>query len=129
MTKVVLDASAVIALLRREPGAELVEKAIGDAEISAVNYAEIVSYYSHARKPESEIDAMLGNLPFVVVPVDERLGRLAGHLRAVTSGSGLSLGDRFCLALAKQQKLSVLTADREWQTIAEAVGVKIIIIR
>jgi ribonuclease VapC len=129
MTTVILDASAVIALLKAEPGADMVMQALGDAKISAINYAEVISHFVHAKMPAAAVDAMIGPLPLVVVPVDEKLARLAGHLRAKTLGAGLSLGDRFCLALAKQEKLPAWTADRHWLGIAAALGVEITLIR
>ena len=42
MTSVVLDASAVIAVLRSEPGADIVRSALSDAVITAVNYSEVL---------------------------------------------------------------------------------------
>ncbi|MEO6608166.1 MAG: type II toxin-antitoxin system VapC family toxin [Aestuariivirga sp.] len=129
MMTVVLDASALIALLKNEPGAEMVAQALSDTKITAVNYAEVISHFVHAGMPATEVDAMLCPLPLVIVPADENLARLAGHLRAQTASAGLSLGDRFCIALAKIDKLPAWTADRQWQSIAASVDVKITIIR
>ena len=44
-------------------------------------------------------------------------------------GSGLSLGDRFCLALAKRLDCPALTADRAWLPVADDAGVRIELIR
>lgn len=129
MTTIVLDASALIAMLKHEPGGDMVAKAIGDSKITAINYAEVISHFCYAGMPVAEVDAMLNPLPLVIVPADEKLARLAGHLRTITSSAGLSLGDRFCLALAQLEKLPAWTSDRKWQTIAEAVQVEITIIR
>lgn len=129
MTTIVLDASALIAMLKKEPGGDKVAQVIGDTKITAINYAEVISHFCHAGMPVVEVDAMLSPLPMVVVSADEKLARLAGHLRTLTSSAGLSLGDRFCLALAKLEKLPAWTSDRKWQTIAEAVQVEITNIR
>ena len=129
MTPIVLDASALIAMLKKEPGGDKVAQVIGDTKITAINYAEVISHFCHAGMPVVEVDAMLSPLPMVVVSADEKLARLAGHLRTLTSSAGLSLGDRFCLALAKLEKLPAWTSDRKWQTIAEAVQVEITNIR
>ena len=51
MSEVVLDASARIALLRDEPGADKVANAIADARMSSVNFAEVVSHFIHAGMP------------------------------------------------------------------------------
>lgn len=72
---------------------------------------------------------MLSALPYTVVAADEALGWEAGFLRAATAVAGLSLGDRFCLALARRLELPVYTADRAWKEAASAVGVKVTTIR
>jgi ribonuclease VapC len=129
MTTIVLDASALIAMLKHEPGGDSVAKAIGDSKITAINYAEVVSHFCHAGMPVTEVDAMLNPLPLVIVAADAKLARLAGQLRTITSSAGLSLGDRFCLALAKSENLPAWTSDRKWQSISEAVQVEIMLIR
>lgn len=97
----VFDASALIAMLKGERGAAKVAAVIAGARVSSVNYAEVVSHFIHAGMPEREVDVMLDPLPLTVVPVDKALGQIAGRLRATTFKAGLSLGDRFCLALAR----------------------------
>ena len=129
MTTIVLDASALIAMLKQELGGDKVAQVIGDSKITAINYAEVISHFCHVGMPITEVDAMLRPLPLVIVSADEKLARLAGHLRTLTSSAGLSLGDRFCLALAQLENLPAWTSDRKWQTIAEAVQVEISIIR
>ena len=129
MSEVVLDASALLAMLKGEKGAAKIAGAIAGARISAVNYAEVVSHFVHAGMPEREVDAMLDPLPMTVVPVDKALAQLAGRLRAVTAGAGLSLGDRCCLALARRDGLPAWTSDLAWKTIADAVAVKVVAIR
>jgi PIN domain nuclease of toxin-antitoxin system len=125
----ILDASALIALLKAEPGAEMVAAAIGDARMSTVNLAEVVSHFAHLGMPAAAIDAMLGPLPVVLVPADAALARTAGQLRALTASAGLSLGDRFCLALARLEGRPAWTADRAWLDVADAVGVEVRLIR
>lgn len=129
MTEFVLDASALIAMLREEPGAIKVADAIADARMSVFNYVEVVSYFNYAGMDQYDIDAMLDPLPVELVPADKDLARLAGHLRGPTVSAGLSLGDRFCLALAKRTGLPAWTADKEWKRIARAVGVEVVVIR
>ena len=116
-------------MLREEPGGMKVADAIADARMSVFNYAEVVSYFIYAGMGKSDIDAMLDPLPVQLVPADKRLARLAGHLRESTASAGLSLGDRFCLALAKQEGLAAWTADREWKRVAGAIGVEVVAIR
>lgn len=129
MTVAVLDASAIIALLRGERGASKVAGVIADAAVGAFNQAEVVSHFAHLGAPADEIRAMLGTLPYTVIAADEALGWDAGALRAITSSAGLSLGDRFCLALAKRLDVTAYTANRAWKDIAAAVGCKVLAIR
>ena len=126
---VVLDASAIIAMLKGERGATKVAAEIGGARVSSVNYAEVVSHFVHAGMPEREVDAMLDPLPLMVVPADKALAQIAGRLRAATAEAGLSLGDRFCLALARRDGLPAWTSDHNWKKIADAVEVKVVAIR
>jgi ribonuclease VapC len=94
-----------------------------------VNYAEVVTHFIHAGMPEREVDAMLDPLPLTVVPADKALAQIAGRLRAATAEAGLSLGDRFCLALAQRDTLPAWTSDQNWKKIADAVEVKVVTIR
>lgn len=129
MSEIVLDASALIAMLKQEKGAAKVAKAIASARMCAVNYAEVVSHFAHQGMPATTIDAMLDPLPITIVAADHDLSRIAGRLRAVTSSAGLSLGDRYCLALAQRDGLSAWTGDKHWNLVAEDTGVKIVQIR
>ena len=129
MSEVVLDASALLALIHDEPGAAKVAEALAGSRMSSVNLAEVISHFVHAGMPAAEVDAMLRPLPVEIVAADEGLAHIAGRLRAATAAAGLSLGDRFCLALAQRDGLPAMTADRQWRTIADSVVAKIIVIR
>jgi len=129
MTHVVLDASAVLALLKGERGASKVAGVIADASVCAINQAEVVSHFVHLGAPIEEVRAMLGTLPYTVVAADDLLAWEAGGLRSVTASAGLSLGDRFCLALAKRLGVAAYTADKSWRDIASEAGAKITLIR
>lgn len=126
---VVLDASAVLALLRGEAGARKVEGALAGSRMSVVNMAEVASHYHKLGMPDDEVDRMLRPLPIDMVPADAALAREAGRLRRHTVEGGLSLGDRFCLALAKREGLPAWTADRKWKDMADAAEVKVVAIR
>lgn len=129
MTAAVLDASAIIALLKGERGASKVAGVIADAVVGAFNQAEVVSHFVHLGASVDEIRVMLGALPYAVVDADEELAWEAGALRAVTARAGLSLGDRFCLALAKRLNTPAYTADKAWKDIAAEAGAKVVAIR
>jgi PIN domain nuclease of toxin-antitoxin system len=123
---VVLDASAVLALLNREPGAEEVEKTIPGAAIGAVNLSEVVAKLAERGMPEEAIRLALSGIELDVTPFDGPLAYRAGLLRVSTRGLGLSFGDRACLALGRQLGMPVLTADRRWSELSVGVEVRVI---
>lgn len=129
MTGFVLDASALLALLLAEPGADRVKAGLDGSVMSTVNLAEVVSHYAKLGAARPDIEALLRPLPIRWASVDAALSYEAGMLRPLTVEGGLSLGDRYCLALAKREGLPALTAERRWSTIAEAAGVVVEMIR
>jgi PIN domain nuclease of toxin-antitoxin system len=129
VTNVVLDASALLALLLREPGAERVAATLDGGLLGVVNLAEVVSYFAKQGLARRDIEDLLRPLPLRVVPADMGLSYAAAMLRPLTLQQGLSLGDRYCLALAKQERLPTLTAERRWPAIAAKIGVDVQLIR
>ena len=129
MTLAVLDASALLALLLDEPGADRVREVITDAAMSAVNLAEVVSYFARKGALDPDIRAMVDDVAIAIVPLDEALAYTAGLYLPSTRTAGLSLGDRACLALAGRLAVRAQTTDRSWSRIAAAVGVEIEVIR
>lgn len=77
----------------------------------------------------SAVRMMLGALPYTVVPADDSLARDAGSLWAATVRVCLSLGDRFCLAVARLLGVSAYTADRVRKDVAGERTTKVVIIR
>lgn len=127
MSDVVLDASALLALLLDEPGGSGAAERMHGAWIGAVNLAEVVGRLVDGGVPEDACREALGGLDLRVVPFDESAAYAAGALRASTRKAGLSLGDRACLALARRLDRPALTADRAWSRLR--VGVEIEILR
>lgn len=126
MSSVVLDASALIAMLRQEPGEEVVSRVIDGAILSAVNAAEV---YGKAREIGLSREAVvmaIGNLPLRIVPFDNRQAKVASVLRDTISIKGISLADRCCLALGIVENLPVLTADRAWAQCQLDIDVRVI---
>jgi ribonuclease VapC len=114
---IVLDSSAVLAMLQGESGAEIVAAALASdvAAMSAANYAEVLAVLSvrggvalaHSRTAIHELDIKI--LP-VTAEVAEKSAEIAtGHPRG-----GLSLGDRLCIATGSVHQCRILTADRAW---------------
>lgn len=126
----VLDASAVIAFLRGEPGADVVLQAL-DAQptISAVNLAEVLSKLIDKGATAHVATQAVAALGLTVVDLDASTAHQVAWLRATTRHLGLSLGDRACLALGESLGAVVLTADRPWLALAPELGLDIRSIR
>jgi ribonuclease VapC len=126
----VLDASALLAYLRDEPGAELVAEAIADGVvISAVNLAEVFSRSADRGADPAKIAAKLAQSGLLggAITVESFTTADAidaARLRPLTRDAGLSLGDRACLALARRLGTSALTADTAWQGVAHDVELR-----
>jgi len=120
----VLDASAVLALLQEEPGADEVEAALDAALMSCVNLSEVLQ---KAEQHEADVEGLEYDLQALGVefrPFDLSASRSAAALWR--QGSGLSLGDRACLALAAEVDGVALTTDRTWTRAARSVRVRVV---
>ena len=123
----VLDASALIALLWDEPGAEAVEPLLGRAVVSAVNWAEVLQRF---RADEVEIAGKRDSVEALGIGIEDFSAEDAdavAELWQATRRVGLSLADRACLALAHRLRLPAHTADRDWRKVD--VGVAVVLIR
>jgi len=117
MASIVFDASPILALLRDEPGADVVAQYIGDGLISAVNLQEVIKGLLRREVPIDAALAMLDALHLDVRPHGRDDAIAAAKLYPATKAFGSGLGDRTCMALAIAEGLPVLTADREWAKI------------
>lgn len=124
MTSAVLDASAVLALIRGEPGGNKVAEHVGRAAISAVNLHEVIKELLLSELDEATIRDLLGELRLDVRAHDADAAYAAAGLQVQTKEFGRGLGDRSCMALALQLGLPALTADREWRKV-KVRGLKI----
>jgi PIN domain nuclease of toxin-antitoxin system len=128
----VLDASALLAYLRDEPGTDVVAEAIADgAVISTVNLAEVFSRAADRGADPAKLAATLtqGGLlggAITVEPFTTADAIDAARLRPLTRNAGLSLGDRACLALVRRLGNPALTADTAWQGAAHDVELRLI---
>lgn len=116
---VVLDASAVLAFIKEEPGGDAVLPHIGTAVISAVNLQEVIKDLALVGMNAEEAAEVLADLHLDVRPHDVGAAYAAGMLVTTTKRYGRGLGDRTCMALGIALGLPVLTADREWRRLAE----------
>ncbi len=127
MSDFVLDASALLALIHREPGSERVAAMMPRAVIGTVNMAEVVGKLAYGGIPEEAIGAALGPLGIHAIAFDEEQAVEVGLLRNRLDRSGLSLADLSCLVLAGRLGVPAITADRQWLDVD--AGVDVIMIR
>jgi len=127
MSDWVLDASAVLAVLGGEPGADLVMAALYDgAVISSVNLCEVVGKLTEAGLSSAETRQVLDTLGLDVNDFDADQAVEAGLMRGSTKALGLSLGDRACLGLALTLGSTALTGDQVWEKTGLPVRVRIL---
>ena len=120
----VLDASALLCLIRGEDGADTVAAVMPDAAISAVNLSEAVAKLADVGMDAATVAEVLSPLRLDVASLDEEAAVAAGMLRPITRAAGLSLGDRACIALAQTLEAEAVTADRAWSRVEVGVQMK-----
>jgi ribonuclease VapC len=128
----VLDASALLALLKGEPGAERVAEALEQgAYLSVVNLAEVLSKLADWGEDPAEAQARMAQVGLLgaaveVLPFTGEDALEVARLRALTRAYGLSFGDRACLALARRLGLPALTAERAWAELDLGIPVEVL---
>jgi ribonuclease VapC len=127
----VMDASALLALMQNEPGSAVVDELIQEQECiaSSVNIAEVGTKLIDKGLAPAQLSRTLRELNVQPIDFDLEQATLCASLRLSTKHVGLSLGDRACLALTQLVKGTAVTGDSAWSDVAEAVGVKMLMIR
>ena len=122
-----LDASALLAVLNREPGADkLTPELLSTATGSTVNLAEVHSkLVSRGLTPKDAWEATLSPIR-EATPFTAEHAEATGSLVAATRALGLSLGDRACLALGIALKAPVYTADKSWKRLQLGIPIHVI---
>ena len=123
----VLDASALLALIHEEPGADVVAEAMTGSVIGTPNLTEVIGKLVDAQIDASTIRQLAIAAGVTIAPLTADDAELAGALRAIPGGQQLSLGDRCCLALAiRSTPPIVVTADRAWANLDLPIEVRLI---
>lgn len=124
--RVALDTSAILAVIFDESGTERVVPLLGEAIISAVNVAEVVTKLVERGFGDDAARETIDGFRLTIMPFDNETAMKAGLLRRLTISKGLSLGDRACLALAIQEKAQVITADRIWAELDLGIAIEVV---
>ena len=128
MNKCILDASALLALLNSEKGAEEVEKLLPNSVMSTVNVAEVIAELDKKLDISAEEGKqMIETTIDKIIPFDFSQSVEAGRLRKLTESLGLSLGDRACIALGLSTGYTIYTTDKAWAKLK--LECKIILVR
>jgi PIN domain nuclease of toxin-antitoxin system len=120
------NASAVLALLQDEPGASRVERHLGQAVMSTVNWAEVAGVLDARGLPPTPVRLALKALGIEVEVFDVEAADESAALWTATRDTGLSLADRACLAVARRLELPAVTAERAWLDLDVGVDVQCI---
>ena len=112
--KIIFDASALLAILRNEPGTDVALAHLGNAAMTTVNLCEVATKLIAGGDQLAATITKIGAFGLEVLPVNIDLCWRAAVLRLATKPFGLSLGDRICIALAERENCPVLTGDRNW---------------
>lgn len=120
---IALDASALLAFLLREPGHLRVAELLDEACISTVNFSEVLGRFARAGQDAARVADKLLESPIELAEFTATQAVIAAALAPAARPTGLSLGDRACLALAYDRRIRAVTADRAWSRLG--IGIEI----
>jgi PIN domain nuclease of toxin-antitoxin system len=125
VSDVVLDASAVLAAIKDEPGGQQIAQVARGARMSAVNYSEVVGWLAQRGSTAEDIERVIGPFDLIIEPFDQSRAQAAGLLAARAKRRNISFGDRACLALALELDLPVMTGDRAWRDLEIGIDIRL----
>jgi len=126
---IVVDASAVMALMLGEPGADIVIDAVRGSLMSAVNVSECCARGVERGAKAQDVLSIIQGFDVQVVPFDLVHALETAELRESTRSLGASLGDRACMALGRRHGLAILTGDRRLAGVDPSLGIDVRLIR
>ncbi|MEK7409523.1 MAG: type II toxin-antitoxin system VapC family toxin [Acidobacteriota bacterium] len=125
--KYLLDASAVLAMLRKEPGWEVVRDLLPEAQISAVTLVEVLTKAIQKGVPPEDAAQALRDIGLPVLPVHEGHAYASAAVAPLAWKAGLSLADRLCITMATTHNLAAVTSDKSWASLRlKGLAVKLI---
>jgi len=127
VNNVVVDASAILAVIFAEKGADVVIPRLSGALLSCVNLAVVTTRVIDSGRSLEDTLYDIARLPLRIVDFDAGQAHITASLRPATKPLGLSLGDRACLALGLSRQAAILTGDRDWRKLK--IGAEIIVFR
>ena len=126
MSKHVLDASVLLAVLMPEPGINTDSRVLHGAAMSAASVMEVFAACQAKGLSLDTVRWAVNSLRIEIVSLDAEHAYLAGSLDASTNAGRMSLGERACLALAKQLGLPAVTTDPAWR--GHNLGVEVVLL-
>jgi PIN domain nuclease of toxin-antitoxin system len=113
-SKVILDASALLALIQNENGADIVRPLLNGAVMSSINVAEVMTALQRVDISPKESCTSISEIIKTIVPFDLEQAQYVAELQPYVQHKGLSLGDRACISLGQKLQAPVYTADKIW---------------
>jgi ribonuclease VapC len=126
VTSTVLDASALLAFLNCEPGAEVVRGVLHEAIIPAVNYSQILKKTIERNGSAERVSDIIRDLAAAIIPFDEPHAGAAAELCPGDKPHGMSFADRACLSLGVMRRNTVLTAEKKMRLLTLPIKLKLI---
>ena len=125
--KVVLDSSALLALIQSEKGAEVVRPLLKQTVMSTVNVAEVLTALQRVNIFSEEATNAISEIVPFIIPFDLEQAQNVAKLYLQVKSKGLSLGDRACLAVGMKLQAPIYTADKIWRELRlENVEIRLI---
>jgi PIN domain nuclease of toxin-antitoxin system len=112
--KVVLDASALLALIQNEKGADVIKPLLKRAVMSTINVAEVLTTLQRVDIFPKDAITFVADIVQEIVSFDIEQAQCVAELQPFVRHKGLSLGDRACLALGQKLQAPIYTADKIW---------------
>jgi ribonuclease VapC len=112
--KIVLDASALLALIQNELGAAVIRPLLKRAVMSTINVAEVLTALQRVEVQPKDAIVSVGDIIHEITPFDIEQAQSTAELQPIVRHKGLSLGDRACIALGQKLQAPIYTADKIW---------------